>query len=128
MAGFFVAPSQGWKMEFVLWHNPRCSKSRAALGLLRGRGIEPAIRDYLRDAPTPAELRDLLVALRLPARQLVRSGEPAFAQLGLDGADAGEDALVAAMAAHPQLIERPVFIAGQRAVIGRPPERMLDLL
>lgn len=115
-------------MDHVLWHNPRCSKSRAARVLLGERGIEPAIRDYLHNPPSVDELRTLLVALRLPARQLLRTAEPAFAELGLDGAGLDEATLLAAMATHPQLIERPVFVAGGRAVIARPPERVLELL
>lgn len=115
-------------MHCVLWHNPRCSKSRAALALLRERGVEPALRDYLHDAPAPDELRAVLAALGMSARQLLRAGEPACAELGLDAAGVDEDTLVNAMARYPELIERPVFVAGGRAVLGRPPERVLELL
>lgn len=114
--------------QYILWHNPRCSKSRGALELLAERGVEPAIRDYLREPPTVAELEALLAALGITARQLLRSGEAAYAQLVLDDPALGETELVAAMAAHPQLIERPILVAGARAVIGRPPERVLQLL
>lgn len=113
---------------YELWHNPRCSKSRATLDLLREHGIDPAIRDYLAQPPDPAELRALLAKLGLPARALLRSGEAEHGALGLDDPALGEDALVAAMVAHPRLIERPVFIAGTRAIVGRPPERVLELL
>lgn len=111
-----------------LYHNPRCSKSRAALELLQARGIEPRIVAYLDSAPDADELRDLLRLLDLPARALLRSGEDAYAALGLDDVSLNDDALIAAMAAHPQLIERPVFVHNGRALIGRPPERVLELL
>lgn len=111
-----------------LYHNPRCSKSRGTLELLRERGIEPAVVAYLESPPDVAELRELLRLLGLPARELLRTGEDEYRQLGLDDAALGEDALIAAMAAHPRLIERPVFVHGGRAVIGRPPERVLELL
>lgn len=113
---------------FVLWHNPRCSKSRGALELLRGRGIEPETRDYLQQPPDADELRAVLGRLGIRARQLLRTGEDEYAKLGLDDPTLGEDALVAAMAEHPRLIERPILVAGDRAVIGRPPERVLELL
>lgn len=111
-----------------LYHNPSCSKSRAALELLRERGIQPRIVAYLDSAPDADELRALLRLLGLPARALLRSGEDAYAELGLDDPALDEAALIAAMAAHPQLIERPLFVHGGRAVIGRPPERVLELL
>lgn len=111
-----------------LFHNPRCSKSRAALELLRERGIEPEIVPYLDTPPSPGELRDLLARLGLPARALLRVGEAEYAELGLDDESVGEDALVEAMARHPRLIERPILVVGDRAVIGRPPERVLDLI
>lgn len=111
-----------------LYHNARCSKSRGALELLRERGIEPELVFYLDTPPDAAQLRELLALLGLPARALLRTGEPEYAQLGLADPTLGDDALVAAMAAHPRLIERPVFVHGGRAVIGRPPERVLELL
>ncbi|RNF83203.1 arsenate reductase (glutaredoxin) [Montanilutibacter psychrotolerans] len=112
----------------TLYHNARCSKSRGALELLRERGIEPQIVHYL-DTPLDAsQLRALLDLLGLPARDLLRTGETEFAELGLDDRALDDAALIAAMAAHPRLIERPVFVHRGRAVIGRPPERVLDLL
>jgi arsenate reductase (glutaredoxin) len=113
-------------MALTLWHNPRCGKSRAALALLRERGIEPDIRLYLKTPPLEAEIVELLRRLRVPAIGLVRTKEPVFADLGL--ADADDTALVKAMAAHPILIERPILDDGTRAVIGRPPEDILALL
>ncbi len=109
----------------VIWHNPRCSKSRETLALLHARGIAPEVRLYLQDAPTGAEIRAALAALGRPAADLVRRGEPAFRDLGLDGAD--EDRLIAALAAHPALIERPLVLHAGRAALGRPPEAVLAL-
>lgn len=111
-----------------LYHNSRCSKSRAALELLQARGIEPELVYYLETPPDEAHLRDMLEALGLPARALLRTGEPEFTALRLADPALDDDALIAAMASHPNLIERPVFVHRGRAVIGRPPERVLELL
>jgi len=111
-----------------LYHNTRCSKSRAALDLLQAHGIEPELVYYLETPPSEAQLRNLLDKLGLPARALLRTGEPEFATLGLADPALDDDALIAAMAAHPRLIERPVFVHRGRAVIGRPPETVLTLL
>jgi len=112
----------------VLYHNPRCSKSRQALALLRERGVEPEIVLYLDTPPDADTLRSLLKQLGLPARALLRTGEADYTALGLDDATLDEQALIAAMAAHPRLIERPIFVHGARAAIGRPPERVLEIL
>lgn len=114
--------------EGVLYHNPRCSKSRGALELLRARGVEPEIVRYLEQPPNADELRGLLRRLGIAPRALLRTGEAEYAELGLADAALDDTAIVAAMASHPRLIERPVFVRGDRAVIGRPPERVLDLL
>lgn len=111
-----------------LYHNTRCSKSRGALELLEARGLQPEVVYYLETPPSPAELRELLRMLGTGARGLLRTGEPEYAELGLGDPSLGEDALIDAMAAHPKLIERPVFVHAGRAVIGRPPERVLELL
>jgi len=111
-----------------LFHNPRCSKSRGALEMLRERGIEPQILPYLEQPPSVAELRELTRQLGLPTRALLRTGEPEYAELGLADPTLADDALLAALHAHPRLIERPIFVHGDRAVIGRPPERVLELL
>ncbi|WP_224388800.1 arsenate reductase (glutaredoxin) [Pseudonocardia sp. ICBG1293] len=110
-----------------IWHNPRCSKSRAALALLTDRGVEPTVRRYLDDPPTRAELERALAALGTEdPLAITRTGEPAFGEQGLAGAD--RDTLLDALAAEPRLIERPVVIDGDRAVVGRPPENVLGLL
>ena len=111
-----------------LYHNPRCSKSRDALALLQARGVQPQLIDYLDGHVDAAALRDVLGKLGLQARQLMRTGEDAYRQLDLADPTLDDAPLIDAMVAHPRLIERPVYIRGDRAVIGRPPERVLDLL
>jgi arsenate reductase (glutaredoxin) len=112
----------------TLYHNTRCTKSRGALDLLRERGIEPEVVLYLEQPPSVDDLRALVSMLGIGARGLLRTGEPEYAELGLDDPTLDEEALLAAMHAHPRLIERPVFVHGGRAVIGRPSERVLELL
>lgn len=111
----------------TIWHNPRCSKSRQTLALLEARGEDITIRRYLDDAPSVVELRLTRDTLGLRAIDMMRPGEALFKELGLSKTD--DDAtLIAAMAAHPKLIERPIVFANARAMIGRPPERVLDIL
>ncbi len=114
--------------DLTLYHNPRCSKSRAALQLLEERGLQPVVVHYLDNPLSAAQLRELLSKLDLPPRQLLRSGEDEYRELDLANQALGDDELIAAMVAHPRLIERPILIAGDRAVIGRPPENILELL
>ncbi|PVA11132.1 arsenate reductase (glutaredoxin) [Pelagivirga sediminicola] len=111
----------------TLWHNPRCSKSRAALALLEGRGADVTVRRYLEDAPSEAELRAAHALLGGPVIAMMRTGEAAFGEMGLRKDDS-DDALFAAMAAQPKLIERPLALTATRAVLGRPPEAVLALL
>jgi arsenate reductase len=108
----------------TLWHNQRCSKSRQALALLDD--VEVTVRKYLDDAPSRDELVAVSNMLGVPPSQMIRKGEKLFREMGLKTAT--EDALLDAMAAHPILIERPIAIRDTRAVIGRPPENVLDLL
>lgn len=115
-------------MAITIFHNPRCSKSRATLALLQERGVEPHVRLYLEDAPDAAELRSILNKLGIPARSLLRRGEAEYREQSLDDASLSEDRLIEAMAATPRLIERPIVIAGRRAAIGRPPEAVLEIL
>lgn len=114
--------------DLTLYHNPRCSKSRSALQLLEERGVQPTVVLYLETPPSAAQLRELLDKLGIAARQLLRTGEDQYRELNLASEALGEEQLIAAMVAHPRLIERPILIAGDRAVIGRPPENILDLL
>ncbi|WP_058835062.1 arsenate reductase (glutaredoxin) [Luteimonas abyssi] len=112
----------------VLYHNPRCSKSRGALELLQQHGVAPTVVRYLDTPPDVATLRRLVDALGIAPRELLRRGETAYRELGLADPSLDDDALLAAMAEHPSLIERPILVRGPRAVIGRPPERVLELL
>ncbi|MNO57515.1 Arsenate reductase [compost metagenome] len=114
--------------QLTLFHNPRCSKSRGALELLEARGLQPQIVRYLETPPSAAELKALLQKLGIGARQLLRSGEDEYKSLNLADPGLSEDALIQAMVEHPKLIERPILIAGDKAVIGRPPEKVLEIL
>ncbi|WP_417677498.1 arsenate reductase (glutaredoxin) [Pseudodonghicola sp.] len=110
------------------WHNPRCSKSREGLALLEDRGVDLHLRRYLEQAPNLEELQAARAALgNPPVIEMMRPKEPRFKELGLSTSDSDET-LLAAMAANPVLIERPLAIKGDRAVIGRPPEKLLELL
>jgi arsenate reductase (glutaredoxin) len=116
--------------EVTIYHNPRCSKSRQALALLEERGAAPKVIHYLEQPPSPAELRELLALLGVGARALMRRNEAVYASLALAD-ETDDEALIAAMHEHPILIERPVVRTGgstPRAVVGRPPERVLELL
>ena len=115
-------------MQVTIYHNPRCSKSRATLALLEERGIEPRIVRYLETPPTADELREVLAALGMSPRALLRTGEAAYRELDLARDTLGDDALIETMATHPRLIERPIVIAGGHARIGRPPEAVLEIL
>lgn len=111
----------------TIWHNPRCGKSRDALKLLEAEGITPEIVRYLDDAPSEAQLRELLKMLGIGARDLMRTKEELYKELGLKSVT-DEAALIRAMAEHPKLIERPVVIKNGKAVIGRPPEKVVELV
>jgi arsenate reductase len=110
-----------------MWHNPRCSKSRGALALLAEHGIEPTIVRYLDEAPTRDQLVDVLRRLGTDdPRAIVRAGEARYRELNLANAD--PETLLDALAANPILIERPIVLVGNRAVVARPPERVLELV
>ncbi len=111
----------------TIWHNPRCSKSRQTLALLQERFSDIRIRKYLEDAPSENDLRAALILLELDPIAIMRRGEALFKELGLSPDDS-DDALIAAMAAHPILIERPIVFAHGRAALGRPPAAVLDIL
>ena len=115
-------------MTVTIWHNPRCSKSRQTLALLRERGIEPEIVEYLKTPPAAGELEAVLEKLGMEPRGLMRRKEAAYREAGLDDPALGRRALVEAMTANPVLIERPVVLAGDRAALGRPPENVLAIL
>jgi arsenate reductase len=114
--------------EVTIYHNPRCSKSRATLELLREQGIEPNIIEYLKTPPSQAELARILKMLGMEPRELMRSKEAEYRQQGLDNPDLKQKDLVKAMHDTPKLIERPIVVANGRAAIGRPPEEVLEIL
>ena len=113
--------------DVIIWHNPRCSKSRETLKLLQERGVSPTERRYLDDAPGLDELRAARAALGITAVQMMRVKEKRFAELGLSKTD-DDETLLKAMAENPVLIERPIVFANGRAAIGRPPEAVLEIL
>ena len=114
--------------DLIFYHNPRCSKSRQALELIEARGLQPQIVRYLEQPPSETELHDLLVKLGIGPRQLLRTGEDEFKTLNLADSDMDAATLVKAMSQHPKLIERPILVVGQKAVVGRPPEKILEIL
>lgn len=114
--------------DVLILHNPRCSKSCAALALLRERGVEPRIIDYLRNPPDAEQLAHWIELLGVSVREALRHDEADYTRLGLDDPALSDADLIAAAIAHPHLIQRPLVVAGERAAIGRPPEAVLRLL
>lgn len=113
----------------TLFHNPQCSKSRGAKALLDERGVDYEVVEYLKTPPTRADIERIVELVDDEPAALVRTGDPKFKALGLDASAYGEPAAVIdLLVAHPEVMERPVVVVGDRAVIGRPPERVLDLL
>ena len=115
-------------MNVTIYHNPRCSKSRQTLDLIKSRHIEPLVIEYLKTPPSEAELRKLIKALGLSPRGLLRKGEVVYKELKLDDSSITDDQIIQAMVSHPVLIERPIVIREEQAVIGRPPESVLTIL
>lgn len=112
--------------QWIILHNPKCSKSRQTLALLNAQGIKPSVREYLKDPLSSAEISDVLKKLGTEAVSLVRTKEAQWQELGLDPSDTQE--VIAALVKYPALMERPVVITNDRAAIGRPPESVLDLI
>ncbi len=115
-------------MSVTIYHNPRCGKSRQTLQLLKERGIEPEVIEYLKTPPNAEELDDILQKLGMQPRELMRKKEAEYKANGLDDAALDRAALIAGMVDHPILIERPIVIANGKAAIGRPPETVLTIL
>jgi len=113
--------------EVTIYHNPRCSKSRTTLALLEENGVSPDVVLYLETPPSAQDISGLLDKLGMTAGQLVRSGEGVYKECGL-GKDSSDAQVLAAMSEHPKLIERPIVVMGDRAVLGRPPENVLALI
>lgn len=115
-------------MTATIYHNPRCSKSRATLKLLQEKGVDLEIVAYLKTPPSASELKSVLQKLGVGAREIMRKKEPPYKQLDLGRDDLSEDALIEALVENPILIERPIVVNGNRAAIGRPPETVLDIV
>ena len=109
-----------------IYHNPRCSKSRQTLQLLKDNNQEVEIIEYLNDIPSKEELTELLAKLKLNAADILRKGEPAFKE-NFKGKTLSNEEWIDAMIAFPKLIERPIVVSGNKAVLGRPPENVLEL-
>lgn len=112
----------------TIYHNPRCSKSRQTLALIEEKGIQPEIVLYLETPPDEATLRDLLAKLDKSPRDILRKGEAEYKDNGLSDKSLSDDALIDAMVKFPKIIERPIVVAGDKAVLGRPPENVRDLI
>jgi len=116
-------------MNVTIYHNPRCSKSRQTLSLLREQGIDPNVIEYLLTPPERSTLERILGMLGLEPRELMRTKEPEYKELGLDNPGLTREELIDAMVAHPRLIERPIVVRDDsRAALGRPPKHVLDIL
>lgn len=113
-------------LSVVVWHNPRCSKSRQTMELLEEKGVEAEVVKYLEVSQSVESIKDVLKKLNISARDLMRTKEDEYKSLGLKD-ETDEDKLIEAMATHPKLIERPIVIKGNKAVLGRPPEKVLEL-
>lgn len=114
-------------MTVTLYHNPKCSKSRQTLELLRAKGIEPVVIEYLKTPPDKTTLKMILGMLGLKPRELLRKKEEIYKKAGLDR-DLSDEAIISAMIKHPVLMERPIVLAQGKAAIGRPPEKVLKIL
>lgn len=115
-------------MKVTIYHNPRCSKSRQTLELLSENDINPEVIEYLKTPPNEQELKQILSMLQITARELMRQNEEVYKSNNLGDTNLSEDELIQAMIDNPILIERPIVVAGDKAVIGRPPENVKQLL
>ncbi len=114
--------------KLTIYHNPRCSKSRQALSLLQERGIQPQVIEYLKTPPDAAQIDAILARLELQPRELMRRNEAEYRELGLDEPALTREQLIQAMVEHPRLIQRPIVLSHNQAALGRPPERVLEIL
>lgn len=115
-------------MALKIYHNPRCSKSRQTLALLEEKGLKPQVIEYLKDPPSPEELCQILKALRLSPQELVRKNEELYKTLELSSRTLSLEQWLDILSANPILIERPIVVKDQKAVLGRPPEKVLEIL
>ena len=114
--------------KVTIYHNPKCSKSRQTLQLLRERGIEPIIVEYLKQPLNASQIKRVLKMLQLEPRELMRKKESEYKDLNLADTKLSQDTLINAMAEHPILMERPIVVVGSKAALGRPPENVLEIL
>jgi arsenate reductase len=115
-------------MPVTIWHNPRCATSRRVLAMIRNKGIEPHVVEYLKTPPSAKEIKAVLAKLKLGAHGLLRRKEPAYRAQKLDDERLSDATIIRAMTENPVLIERPVVLAGRRAVLARPPERVFEVI
>lgn len=114
--------------DTIIYHNPRCSKSRQTLELLKEKGVEPQIVEYLKTPPDADTLRELLNKLGMKPRDLMRKKEKEYKELGLDNPELSDEELIQAMVEHPRLIERPIVVNSNKVALGRPPENVLEII
>ena len=114
--------------KVIIYHNPKCSKSRETLQILQDNNIEPEIIDYLEDPPTAQKLKKIIALLGVSARDLMRSTEPAYTDADLDDDSLSENDIIEAICEYPALLQRPIVISKNRAIIGRPPARVLEII
>ena len=114
--------------RLVIYHNPSCSKSREALQLLEDSNLTPSIIEYLDEPPTRQELKAVIEMLGISARDLLRTTEPIYADAKLDNDALSEDEIITAICEYPVLLQRPIVVSGDRAIIGRPPAKVLDII
>lgn len=119
---------RSYSMGVKIYHNPRCSKSRQTLQLLKDQGIEPEIIEYLKTPPSTTELDDILQKLDIEPRDLIRKNEAEYKETGMNNPDLDREALIKGMVSTPKLIERPIVLANGKAALGRPPEDVLAIL
>lgn len=115
-------------MNVTIYHNPRCSKSRQTLELLRRQGLEPNIIEYLKTPPGKSDMAGILALLGLRPRELMRKKEAEYKANGLDSPELSDEQLLDALLEHPVLIERPIVLANGKAAVGRPPENVLEII
>ena len=115
-------------MSITIYHNPKCSKSRQTLELLVKQGIKPVINDYLKIPPTAEQIKEILKKLGYAPRDLMRKKEAPYTEHSLDNPSLSGDDLIEFMIKHPVLIERPIVLTNEKAAIGRPPEKVLEIL
>jgi arsenate reductase len=115
-------------VRLVIYHNPSCSKSRETLQILENSNLSPTIVEYLENPPTRQELKKIIEMLGISARDLLRTTEQIYADAKLDREALSEDEIIASICQYPALLQRPIVVSGDRAVIGRPPARVLEII